>query len=186
MHLLLRVHWHHYKFVCWLSHWNGVVRKNKTAESRRVTGFAARRQTMEPLEFSKTGKKRRLKRQIFCFCGVRVVSSTVFEREISCQHVDVNMRMLRFFSVEKPGIIWHYSQVGSISFWSGLSHLSLLYVWYSTTIGRWTAQVTSMRGTCGTTKDGHGGPVSIGPCEGIMYTHSLGQVRPRERRRKII
>ena len=52
---------------------------------------------MEPLEFSKTGKKRRLKRQIFCFCGVTVVSSTVFEREISCQHVDVNMRMLRFF-----------------------------------------------------------------------------------------
>ena len=73
------------------------VRKNKTAQSRRVTGFAARRQTMEPLEFSKTGKKRRVKRQIFCFCGVTVVSSTVFEREISCQHVDVNMRMLRFF-----------------------------------------------------------------------------------------
>ena len=39
--------------------------------------------------------------------------------------------------------------MGSISFWSGLSHLSLLYVWYSTTIGRWTAQLTSMRGTCG-------------------------------------
>ena len=65
---------------------------------------------MEPLEFSKTGKKRRLKRQIFCFCGVTVVSSTVFEREISCQHVDVNMRMLRFFSVEKSGIIPRWGQ----------------------------------------------------------------------------
>ena len=52
---------------------------------------------MEPLKFSKTGKKRRLKREIFCFCEMTVVSSTVFEREISCQHVDVNMRMLRFF-----------------------------------------------------------------------------------------
>ena len=86
------------------------VRKNKTAQSRRVTGFAAPRQTIQPLEFSKTGKKRRLKRQIFCFCGVTVVSSTVFEREISCQHVDVNMRMLRFFSVEKPGIIPRWGQ----------------------------------------------------------------------------
>ena len=63
---------------------------------------------MEPLEFSKTGKKR-LKRQIFCFCGVTVVSSAVFEREI-CQHVDVNMRMLRFFAVEKPGIIPRWGQ----------------------------------------------------------------------------
>ena len=45
---------------------------------------------------------------------------------------------------------WRYFRVRSTSFWSGLSHLSLLYVWYSTTIGRWTAiaQVTSMRGTC--------------------------------------
>ena len=60
---------------------------------------------MEPLEFSKTDNKQRLKRHIFCFCGVTVVSSTVFEREMSCQHVDVKMRMLRFFSVEKPGII---------------------------------------------------------------------------------
>ena len=86
------------------------VRKNKTAQSWRVTGFAARRQTMEPLEFSKTGKKRRLKRQIFCFCGVTVVSSTVFERETSCQHVDVKMRRLRIFSVEKPGIIPRWGQ----------------------------------------------------------------------------
>ena len=39
-----------------------------------------------------------------------IVSSTVFEREISCQHVDVNMRMLRFFSVEKPGIIPRWGQ----------------------------------------------------------------------------
>ena len=31
-------------------------------------------------------------------------------------------------------------------------HISLLCVWYSTTIGRWTAQVTSMRGTCGSTE----------------------------------
>ena len=122
------------------------VRKNKTAQSWHITGFAARRPKMEPLEFSKTGKKRRLKRQIFCFCGVTAVSLTVFEKEISCQHVDVNMRMLRFFFY---GETWHYSQVGSISFWSGLSHLCLLYVWYSTTIGRWTAQVTNMRGTCG-------------------------------------
>ena len=45
-----------------------------------------------------------------CFCEVRVVSSTVFQREISCQHVDVNMRMLRFFSVEKPGIIPRWGQ----------------------------------------------------------------------------
>ena len=65
---------------------------------------------MEPLEFSKTGKKRRLKRQIFCFCGVTVVSSTVFEREMSCQHVDVKMRRLRIFSVEKPGIIPRWGQ----------------------------------------------------------------------------
>ena len=68
---------------------------------------------MEPLEFSKTGKKRRLKRQIFCFCGVTVVSSTVFEREISCQHVDVKVRMLRFFSVEKSSDIPRW---GSVSF----------------------------------------------------------------------
>ena len=68
--------------VCWLSHWNRDVCKNKTAQSWHIPGFAARRQTMEPLEFSKTGKKR-LKRQIFCFCGVTIVSSTVFEREIS-------------------------------------------------------------------------------------------------------
>ena len=32
------------------------------------------------------------------------------EREISCQHVDANMRMLRFFSVEKPGIIPRWGQ----------------------------------------------------------------------------
>ena len=86
------------------------IRKNETAQSGSVTGFAARRQTMEPLEFSKTSKKRRLKRQIVCFYGVTVVSSTVFEREVSCQHVDVNMRMLRFFSVEKPGIIPRWDQ----------------------------------------------------------------------------
>ena len=89
---------------------DGDVRKNKTAQSWRVTRFAAQRQTMEPLEFSKTGKKRRLKRQIFCFCGVTVVSSTVFEREMSCQHVNVKMRMLRFSSVEKPGIIPRWGQ----------------------------------------------------------------------------
>ena len=49
--------------------------------------------------FRKPAKNRRLKWHIFCFCGVTVVSSTVFEREISCQHVRVNnnMRMLRFF-----------------------------------------------------------------------------------------
>ena len=79
-----------------------------------------RRQTMEPLEFLKTGKKRRLKRQIFYFCGVTVVSSTVFEREISCQHVDVNMRMLQFFSVEKPGIIPRWGQ--SVSDWDFHAH----------------------------------------------------------------
>ena len=56
---------------------------------------------MEPLEFSKTGKKRRLKRPIFCFCGVTVVSSTVFEREMSCRHVDVKIRMLRFFFLSR-------------------------------------------------------------------------------------
>ena len=101
---------------------------------------------MEPLEFSKTGKKRRLKRQIFCFCGVTVVSSTVFEREISCQHVDVNMRMLRFFSVEKPGIIPRWGQsVSDRDF-----HTCLFFTYNnSATIGRWTVQVTSMRGTCG-------------------------------------
>ena len=99
-----------FTYVYWLSHWNGDVRKNKTAQSWPITGFAARRQAMEPLEFSKTGKKRRLKRQIFCFCGVTVVSSTVFEREISCQHVDFSMRRLRFFSVEKPGIIPRWGQ----------------------------------------------------------------------------
>ena len=81
------------------------VRKNKTAQLWCVTGFAAHRQTMERLEFLKTGKKRRMKQQIICFCGMTVVSSTVFEREISCQHVDVKMRMLRFFSVEKSGVI---------------------------------------------------------------------------------
>ena len=68
------------------------------------------RQTMEPLEFSKTGKKRHLKGQMFCFCAVTAVSSTVFEREISCQHVDVKMRMLRLPSVEKPGIIPRWGQ----------------------------------------------------------------------------
>ena len=39
-----------------------------------------------------------------------IVSSMVFEREISCQHVDVNMRMLWFFAVEKPGIILRWGQ----------------------------------------------------------------------------
>ena len=73
------------------------IGKNKTTQSWRVTGFAARRQTMNPLEFSKTGKNRGLKWQIFCFCGMTVVSSTVFERELSRQRVDINMRMLRFF-----------------------------------------------------------------------------------------
>ena len=86
------------------------VRKNKTTQSRRVTGFAARRQTMEPLEFSKTDKTRHLKRQIFCFCGVTVVSSTVFEREISCQHVDVKVRMLQFLSLEKSSDIPRWGQ----------------------------------------------------------------------------
>ena len=32
-----------------------------------------------------------------CFCAMTVVSSTVFEREVSCQQVDVKMRMLQFF-----------------------------------------------------------------------------------------
>ena len=85
------------------------IHKHKTTQSWRATGFAARRQTMEPLGFSKTGKKR-LKRQIFCFCAMTVVSSTVFEREISCQLVDVKMRMLRFFSVEKSGDIPRWGQ----------------------------------------------------------------------------
>ena len=100
--------------------------KNKTTQSWRVTGFAACRQTMEPLEFSKTGKKRRLKQQIFCFCGVTVVSSTVFEREISCQHVDVNMRMLRFFSVEKPGIISRWGQSVSHRTFTPVSSLCMI------------------------------------------------------------
>ena len=87
-----------------------VKSKDRTTQSWHVMGFAARRQTMESLEFSKTGKKRHLKRQIFCFCGMTVVSSTVFKREISCQHVDVKMRMLRFFSVEKFGDIPRWGQ----------------------------------------------------------------------------
>ena len=73
--------------------------------------FAARRQTMEPLEFSKTGKKQCLKRQIFCFCGVTVVSSTVFERKISRQHVHVNMTHENA-AIFCCGETWHYSQVG--------------------------------------------------------------------------
>ena len=74
------------------------VRKNKTTQSWCITGFAASSlQTMEPLEFSKTGKKRCLERQIFYFCGMTVVSSMVFEREISCQHLDVKMRMCCHF-----------------------------------------------------------------------------------------
>ena len=80
---------------------------------------------MEPLEFSKTSKKRRLKRQIFCFCGMTVVSSTVFEREISCQHVDVKMRMLRFFSAEKSGVISRWGQ--SFSDWDFHTCLSFMY-----------------------------------------------------------
>ena len=99
-----------FMYVCWLSNWNGHVRKNKTTQSWHVTGFAAHRQTMESLEFSKTGKKRCLKQQIFCFCGMTVVSSMVFEREISCQHVAVKMRVLRFFSVEKSGVISRWGQ----------------------------------------------------------------------------
>ena len=86
------------------------VRKNKTAQSSCITGFAVNRQTMQPLECSKTGKKRCLKQQIFCFCGMTVVSSMVFEREISCQYLDVNMRMLRRFFVEKPGTVLRWGQ----------------------------------------------------------------------------
>ena len=76
---------------------------------------------MEPLEFSKTGKKRHLNRQIFCFCGMTVVSSMVFEREISCQHVDAKMRMLRLFAVEKSGVISKWGQsVSNRVFHTGL------------------------------------------------------------------
>ena len=143
------------------------VRKNKTAQSRHVTGFAARRQTMEPLEFSKTSKKRRLKRQIFCFCAVTVVSSTVFEREISCQHVDVNMRMPQLFSVAKSSDIPRWGQ--SVSDRNCHTCLFFIYVWYSTTIGRWTAQVTSMRGTCDFTKV----PKGQEKCVGILIRPML-------------
>ena len=83
------------------------------------------RQTIEPLEFSKTSKNPHLKWQIFCFCGMTVVSSTVFEKEISCQHVDVKMRMLPFFSVQKSGVISRWGQSVSDR---DFSHLSLLYV----------------------------------------------------------
>ena len=86
-----------FTYVCSLSNWNGHVCKNKTTQSWRVTGFAARRQTMEPLEFSKTGKKRPLKWQIFCFCGMTVISSMVFEREISCQYDNVKWERCDFF-----------------------------------------------------------------------------------------
>ena len=34
----------------------------------------------------------------------------VFERKVSCQHVDVKMRMLQFFPVEKSGIISRWNQ----------------------------------------------------------------------------
>ena len=74
--------------------------------------------------FRKSTKKR-LKRHIFCFCGVTVVSSTVFEREMSCQHVDVKMRRLRFFSVEKPGIIPRCGQ--SVSDWDFHTCLFFMY-----------------------------------------------------------
>ena len=53
------------------------LKRGRTYKQNRawhITRFVARRQTMEPLEFLKTGKKRRLKRQIFCFCGVTVLS----------------------------------------------------------------------------------------------------------------
>ena len=78
-----------FTYVCWLSNWNGHVCKNKTTQSWRVTGFTARRQTMEPLEFFKTGIKRRLKWQICCFCGVTVVSSQCLKEKSL-----VNMWML--------------------------------------------------------------------------------------------
>ena len=52
--------------------------------------------------------------------------------------------MLRFFSVEKSGDISSYGQPVS-----DRDFHTCLFVWYSTTIGRRTAQVTSMRGTCG-------------------------------------
>ena len=64
----------------------------------------------QALEFSQTGKKR-LKRQIFCFCGVTVVSSTMLEREISCQHVDVNM-LHENAAIFFCGETWHYSRWG--------------------------------------------------------------------------
>ena len=84
--------------------------KTKPPNHRYVRGFAARRQTMEPLEFSETAKNDVWSGRIFFFCGMSVVSSMMFEREISCQHVDVKMRMLRFFSVEKSGVIPRWGQ----------------------------------------------------------------------------
>ena len=75
--------------------------------------------------FRKLAKTRRLKAADLLLLWVTAVSSTVFEREISCQHVNVNMRMLRFCSVEKSDVI---SRWGSVRFCSGLSPLSLLYV----------------------------------------------------------
>ena len=97
-------------------------------QSWHIMRFAARRQTMEPLEFFKTGKKRCLKQQIFRFCGVTVVSSMVSEREKSCQHVDVKMRMLQFFSMEKPGIIPRWGQ--SVSDWTFTPVSSLCMILY--------------------------------------------------------
>ena len=126
------------------------IRKNKTTQLWRVTGFAARRPTMKPLEFSKTGKKRRLKRQIFCFCGVTVVSSTVFHclKEKSL----VNMWMLTweccdFFPWRNLALFPGGVNQFLIGTFTPVSSLCMI-VYY---IGRWTAQVTSMRGTCGVT-----------------------------------
>ena len=93
---------------------------------------------MEPPEFLKTGKKRRLKRQIFCFCGVT-------EREMSCQHVDVKMRMLGFFLWRNLALFPGGVNQFLIGTFTPVSSLCMILYYYS----RWTAQVTSMRGTCG-------------------------------------
>ena len=124
-----------FTYICWLSHWNGNVRKNKTAQSWHITGFAAHRQTMEPLEFSKTGKKQCLKRQIFCFCGVTVVSSTT-----GALHASSHLGCL---SAYRPSS--RVSYVKKVLFFMYATLLLYLF------IGRWSAQVTSMRGTCGPT-----------------------------------
>ena len=67
----------------------------------------------------------------------------MFEREISCQHVDVNMRMPRYFSVEKPGIIPTWGQsVSDRDFHTCLFFTYDTLLPYSIGIGHWPAQVT--------------------------------------------